>query len=456
MFRKLLLFGVAVCISGLLSAQKIVTVECRIDSTLKMNLENRITLYQVAKGRMVEKATAHYNPQNGYFAFQFVPEYEGFYVIGERMNYFYPIWVKSDDKVSVRLTREGMRLYGKNSHENKILSSFQNLLQDTIGASLRPFLLREMTFQQFFNALERLANQIEDFKSTICTKNDYFNSLMKYYVDCQMDYIALNYIMSPKPVNYVWPKDNELSPYYSTIVSKGKFADENVLKFPEGFRLLNMYMNYAQRFLGDQCPENELELLSSRILQGEMALEYLQRQTSLFSCRKLMRKYAPFLSPEQQREADMIFAQLEKKNASQRAVDFTYPDINGHKISLSDFKGKVVLLDIWATWCGPCRAELPHLKKLEEEMAGTDLVVIGVSTDVQKDYEKWKGMVERGEVVGIQLFSNGGEELRKAYQVDGIPRFIVFDREGKVAESSAPRPSNPELKELLNELLEQK
>ena len=65
-------------------------------------------------------------------------------------------------------------------------------------------------------------------------------------------------------------------------------------------------------------------------------------------------------------------------------------------------------------------------------------------------------MVERGEVVGIQLFSNGGDELRKAYQVKSIPRFIVFDREGKIAESSAPRPSNPELKELLNELLEQK
>ena len=456
MKQKLLLLAIAVCISGLLSAQKIATVECRIDSTLNMNRENCVSLYKVEKGRMVEKAVGYYNPQNGYFAFQFVPEYEGFYAIGEKRNYWYPIWVKPGDKVSVRLACENMQLYGKNSQENEVLSEWLQLSQEVTNISLRPSLPHEASFQQFFDALEDLASQEENFKSGIDTKNDYFNVLMARYIDAQMDYFALNYRLTPKIVGYVWPKDEEWSPYYSTIISDKKFADAEVLKFPEGFRLLNLYTVYAGMFLGDKCPEDVLSLLPSTVLRAEMALEDMRNQSSLFSCRKIMRRNSSFFSPEQQQDADKILKQLEEKNARQHTVDFTFPDVNGNEVSLSDFKGKVVLLDIWATWCGPCRTQLPYLKKLEEEMEGTDLVVIGISTDVQKDYDKWKGMVERGEVVGIQLFSNGGEELRKAYQVKSIPRFIVFDREGKIAESSAPRPSNPELKELLNELLEQK
>lgn len=453
---RLLLLAIAVCTSGLLSAQKVAMVECRIDSTLKMNRENSVSLYKVEKGRMVEKAVGYYNPQNGYFAFQFIPEYEGFYAVGEERNYWYPIWVKPGDKVSVRLTREDMQFYGKNSTENEIVETWLHLSKEVADISLRSFLPPQAPFQKFFDALERLSSQVENFKSGIHTKNKHFNTLMKYYVDCQMDYFALNYLLTPKAVGYIWPKKEELSPFYSTIVSDKKFTDAEVLKFPEGFRLLSMYITYATMHSGDDQPQNDLSFLPSTVLRAEMALEYMRYQSSLFSCRKIMRKYSSLFSLEQQQEADKILKQLEEKNARQRTINFTFPDVNGNEVSLSDFKGKVVLLDIWATWCGPCRAELPHLKKLEEEMAGTDLVVIGVSTDVQKNYNKWKGMVERGEVVGVQLFSNGGEELREAYQVKSIPRFIVFDREGKIAESSAPRPSNPELKELLNELLEQK
>ena len=59
-------------------------------------------------------------------------------------------------------------------------------------------------------------------------------------------------------------------------------------------------------------------------------------------------------------------ANLYKAEEGMRAADFTYPDKDGKMVSLSDFKGKVVLVDVWATWCSPCRKELPYLKKLEE------------------------------------------------------------------------------------------
>ena len=137
----------------------------------------------------------------------------------------------------------------------------------------------------------------------------------------------------------------------------------------------------------------------------------------------------------------------------QLSADFTYPDASGKQVSLSDFRGKVVLVDVWATWCGPCRGELPHLKKLEEEMKGKEVVFIGVSVDEEKNYDKWKKFIADEQLPGIQLFANGWSKITKDYKITGIPRFMVFDREGKVVESVAPRPSNPDLKALLEEEL---
>ena len=98
-------------------------------------------------------------------------------------------------------------------------------------------------------------------------------------------------------------------------------------------------------------------------------------------------------------------------------------------VSLSDFKGKVVLVDVWATWCGPCRQQIPYLKKLEEEMHGTDVVFGGVSVDESKDKQKWLDFIKTEGLKG------------------------VFDKKGNIVSVDAPRPSSPELKKMLeNEL----
>ncbi|MGN6510817.1 MAG: TlpA family protein disulfide reductase, partial [Chitinophaga sp.] len=131
------------------------------------------------------------------------------------------------------------------------------------------------------------------------------------------------------------------------------------------------------------------------------------------------------------------------------AVDFTYPDLKGKQTSLSDFKGKVVLVDVWATWCGPCKGEIPHLKKLEKEMHGTDVVFMSVSVDVEKDHQKWKDFVASEELGGVQLFASGWSDIAKFYNIKGIPRFMVFDKKGNIVSTDAPRPSSKELKLLL-------
>ena len=76
--------------------------------------------------------------------------------------------------------------------------------------------------------------------------------------------------------------------------------------------------------------------------------------------------------------ADQMEAALKEKDSG-IAPDFTYPDVTGKQVSLSDFRGKVVLIDVWATWCGPCNAEIPKLKELEKKLEGRNICFVSIS-----------------------------------------------------------------------------
>ena len=106
--------------------------------------------------------------------------------------------------------------------------------------------------------------------------------------------------------------------------------------------------------------------------------------------------FSKYLTTESHhRRMDELSAKLYVGNKGAKAADFTYPDRNGKLVSLSDFKGKVVVVDVWATWCGPCRKEIPYLIKLEEEMRGKDVVFIGVSVDEKKDHQAWWDVLDK-------------------------------------------------------------
>ncbi|MEM6807440.1 MAG: TlpA disulfide reductase family protein, partial [Bacteroidota bacterium] len=132
-----------------------------------------------------------------------------------------------------------------------------------------------------------------------------------------------------------------------------------------------------------------------------------------------------------------------------------YENYAGGVSSLDDYKGTYVYIDIWATWCAPCIKEIPHLKKLEESYHDENITFISISVDQEMAYDKWKAMIEDKELKGVQLLADNAMDspFMKAYLVESIPRFILIDPEGKIIHADAPRPSEPELRELLDEFL---
>ncbi|GAA3655753.1 TlpA family protein disulfide reductase [Flavivirga jejuensis] len=131
-----------------------------------------------------------------------------------------------------------------------------------------------------------------------------------------------------------------------------------------------------------------------------------------------------------------------------------YENHKGGTTSLADLKGKYVYVDVWATWCGPCKKEIPDLKKVEKLYHGKNIEFVSISIDNEGQHDAWRKMVTDKELGGIQLLAdkNWQSDFVTGYGIKGIPRFILIDPVGNVVNADAPRPSSPELIELFTSL----
>ncbi|MGV1011042.1 MAG: TlpA family protein disulfide reductase [Flavobacterium sp.] len=158
-------------------------------------------------------------------------------------------------------------------------------------------------------------------------------------------------------------------------------------------------------------------------------------------------------SKNMQAQFDVVM-KMAKINGSV-APTFNYENFEGDKTKLEDLRGKYVYIDVWATWCGPCRGEIPSLARIEEKYKGKNIAFVSISVDEDKDHDKWKKFVSDKKLGGIQLFAdkNWNSEFITAFGINSIPRFILIDPKGIVLNADAPRPSEPILQEKLDSLL---
>jgi len=263
----------------------------------------------------------------------------------------------------------------------------------------------------------------------------------------------------------VHPKPADYPAIYQRISSEPRFTDDSVLGFDFGMAYVNAYLMFQYtahrdefKGEGDPMAENCLKHIPNETIRGWYLAKNILTRAKAYdeAYTAKLDRYRKHLATDAQRKlvADFVLT-INKTAAGEPAQPFEGTTPDGRQVKLADFKGKVVLVDVWATWCGPCRAQTPHLKKLEEELKGRDVVFISYSVDEPKDLEKWKKMVAADQLGGVQLIGPAAfkSPICTNYKITAIPRFMVFDKQGNIVSIDAPRPSAPELKALLEKHL---
>ncbi|MBL7930781.1 MAG: redoxin domain-containing protein [Bacteroidia bacterium] len=135
------------------------------------------------------------------------------------------------------------------------------------------------------------------------------------------------------------------------------------------------------------------------------------------------------------------YLKIERLSPGKPAPGFALMDEKGKERKLEEFKGKIIYLDFWASWCGPCIRELPFSKKLKTDFEGKDVVFLNISID---DNEKsWKDALQKHGMSGVNLLApTFNNKICEAYNVVGIPAYFLINRDGTIYDNNPPRPSD--------------
>jgi thiol-disulfide isomerase/thioredoxin len=160
-------------------------------------------------------------------------------------------------------------------------------------------------------------------------------------------------------------------------------------------------------------------------------------------------------NPAYKKELSEFYNNYKNMTSNALAPDFSYQSISNSKVSLQSLRGKYVYIDVWATWCAPCKAEIPFLTKIEEAYEGKKIHFVSLSVDRQADKSKWQEYVTTHQLKGIQVMADNdfNSDFVKKFNINSIPRFILIAPDGKIISGDAKRPSDPELRKQLDALL---
>ena len=234
----------------------------------------------------------------------------------------------------------------------------------------------------------------------------------------------------------------------NTFTFKGN-GSENTNYIQEKFKIGNEFMNISDYFILEK-DDFDKKLTLARTTFDNLLIKYENLDPEFAKAEKENNQQLYTTLTENYEAQNNLKKNTAKGSPSPEFNN--YENVQGGTNSLSDFKGKYVYIDVWATWCGPCKQQIPFLQSLEEEYHDKNIEFVSISIDQPNLKDTWKNMISNKNMSGVQLFANGDQSFASAYQISGIPRFILIDPKGNIVEANAPRPSDKNLTTLFNGL----
>ncbi len=400
--------------------------------------------------------------EDGSFSDTF-PVQKDFYYISygkSKLNFLY---LQAGYNLSLKIdgnSEDSLKITGKGSEENIYFIKVADL-DEKIGIFKQPSyyckFLNEADFLKLNDSIYDLSKKLlEEYKNKL-DKEFFFiqDKNLEYDKLCRIqryEYFNTYYYEHDTPFkvseNYPNPYENIdfSNPKLAKVSSYIKLLERYINSF-EDSDTTNEYLTIKKLVRADTLIKNE-EIKKSFIINH--AIEFLESTEHLDSLYGMLKTM--ITKEEALKNIEKTYQDLKKIAKGNPAPAFNLKDINGNMVSLESLKGNVVYIDVWATWCGPCRGEIPHLKKLEKEMRGQDIKF--VSMCVWDKENKWKEFVAKHEMEGIQLYASRDElSFVEAFHIKGIPHFIIVDKQGLIYDNNAKRPSNKALKAELEALL---
>jgi len=398
---------------------------------------------------------------NGTFGDTLTIEKNGYYTlrVGREST---PIYLVQGVDVGVTLNAkefdESLVYTGKGASENNYLAA-KYLLSEKEMAFDKVYSLTEGDFIEEANKIN--SSYTDLLASSVEISKDFISIESK-----ELEYAHINNLENYQEYHGYFTKNNEfkVSESYYDPFKEYSFNDAEIFENSDAYRRLAG--THYGRLAGEKAETESLnvaiaylEIVNANFDDGnakdDLMFSYLrygmkpdESLTEVYNIYKNSNPTADNLA-----KVTDNFNVLKVLTPGNVSPTFNYENHKGGETSLADLKGKVVYVDVWATWCGPCKREIPFLKEVEEEYHNENVAFVSISIDVEKDYEAWRTMVSEKELGGIQLMADKDWKSKfvTGFEIRGIPRFILIGPDGNIIDASAPRPSSESLIKLFDE-----